>query len=681
MKRGILIIINLTIWMIGLYSQNTSTSPVMDNAFNIKTFAIDWDSWPYFQEAKQHSDGSIYLYSNDNWSIGVVKLDGEGHKLWDRYYEPEWTIGGFFIDNNGNSYTGYFNSFWDDKVYIRRYDSNGNASDIEVPVEGASYVEPLNITGIKSLNRLYIVIYYAKEIYEPEYQYTDGVIIKCYNTITNEVTTVKDYTPATEFFNVDNIWFNEWGILKGSDDGNIYYARHLTVGDITKLKVEKFNSDFSVRTVVGEQEVGWSECMSVERIETSSGVVAVTRTCPDETFIFDTLNNKIIPLTFEPNTEILNTAMDKEGNLYRVEENYNPETGNYIEFITKYSRYDAGIKWRFSEVFDNWFWTHVLMIDDNNRVYTVGELEEPLNNDWFYITRYIQPEEVLPQKNYAITKSTGDEQIVVVSSMTEPMVSLVTISGTTNPANNIAINFTISTYPAGAEGQMLTKSSETTNQQGLADVQLKLGDIPAEYGVTVICPQCVPESSSVTFTCCGRLRTTTYIQGDPQWGNVVLGSHPPDYLIRQTGCALTSVANLINFYAETDTSIVRTNPLILNQLFISSNVYDAADDIQWGRIPSVIGNIRLVGVMNVGAKYSRTDLVNVINEYLFERLPVILYTRRSTGRDHFMLAVGRCGDRYIVVDPSPPAGENAVRRYDPYDNDLLLMGVRLYEHR
>ncbi|MDQ7774357.1 MAG: hypothetical protein RDU13_12660, partial [Elusimicrobiales bacterium] len=59
------------------------------------------------------------------------------------------------------------------------------------------------------------------------------------------------------------------------------------------------------------------------------------------------------------------------------------------------------------------------------------------------------------------------------------------------------LSFSITRYPPGATGQELTKAGERTSADGLADVQLRLGNIPAEYDVRAECASCDPEAGSV----------------------------------------------------------------------------------------------------------------------------------------------------------------------------------------
>jgi hypothetical protein len=507
---------------------------------------------------------------------------------------------------------------------------------------------------------------------------------------------LKDYTPATDFFEVDDIWGNDLGVIKGSEDGNIYYARYMNVGDVTKLKVERFDSEFTNRTLVGEKNVVWSECMRVEEIETSSNIVAVTVICPDETFMFNTLNKEIISIN--SGSDI--SELDKEGDLYILE---------HHEFITKYSRKDGSMKWRFTEGFDNWAFTDVLMIDDNDRIYTIGELENAVNDEWFYITRYIQPQET----NYIITKSTGDEQIVVVSSYTEPLVSLVT-DLSSRPVSGIDIDFVISTYPEGSRGYELTKTRDKTEEGGRASTQLKLGDIPREYGVTAVCNECIP--SSVTFTCCGKLPNDDFKQYDNNWKlehyDNICSTEPPgtgryrpvyscdDPIFKQVeyqnkkypftiwgkGCALTALATLVNYYGKytmepnSPYEFELTNPSKLN-LYLKNNTgysteKDTIGDVIFDRVKDYTGYyLDYIGGMdvcedNINCKKIITidNLIGLINRDLYKGRPIII---KVSG--HFMVIIGKCGSKYIVSDP-----QGKFELYDPLGPKKLI-GIRRFK--
>ena len=264
------------------------------------------------------------------------------------------------------------------------------------------------------------------------------------------------------------------------------------------------------------------------------------------------------------------------------------------------------------------------------------------------------------------------------------MKSLVNIFNTTNPASGIRVDFNISTFPAGAIGQQLVVSSTNTDENGFASTRLTLGNIPAEYGVMATCSDCIPSASTVTFNCCGKLETDEFRQGDEPWANIQLGTNPPHYYIRQTGCALTSVANMINFYSQISTSIAHTNPEMLNQEMIERSGYDNNDDIRWAQVTLFAGmTIRyILNSPDVDYGDSVEDILPLIDDDILNGSPVIVRAERplvdNRRRHHFMLVIGKCETNYIVADPGSATG---MTLYNPYNPELLLQGVRRYEQR
>jgi len=259
-------------------------------------------------------------------------------------------------------------------------------------------------------------------------------------------------------------------------------------------------------------------------------------------------------------------------------------------------------------------------------------------------------------------------------------ISTVTIYGTTRPVQNIAVNFTISTYPVGATGQELTIISTRTNQKGEAITQLRLGNIPAEYGVRAECPSCVLEANSVTFTCCGKLKTDDFKQFDERWAYELYNTTSTTYqkTIGQRGCALTALSNLINYYSQTfpELNIPLTNPKELNDKLKGIKGFDEEHNIYWEKINAYEiskGHILYISIPN---SYSIGELNKLIDEELQKGLPVIVEVYRSwinpqTSKKekwgHFMLVLGKCGDNYIVSDP----GSKKRILFNPNDSIII----------
>jgi hypothetical protein len=295
----------------------------------------------------------------------------------------------------------------------------------------------------------------------------------------------------------------------------------------------------------------------------------------------------------------------------------------------------------------------------------------------------------VPVEKYSLRKYAPPEpHIATVSAWSAPLVSLVNIFGTTNPAREIGMSFSVSAYPAGAEGFSLSKSSEATNTQGLADVLLKLGSIPAEYGVTATCANCEALASSVTFTCCGKIPNEDFKQSSSTWANqhydnicstepANTGNYRPVYTcsatifnnpqyqkykftVRAKGCALSALTTLINHYRDAyNLPISSATPAILNKYLNDNSGYD--NGAVWFESIAPFSNnyVTFLGAKNEGVNgITRPQLIKDIDKDILENKPVII---RVPG--HFLLVTGKCGSKYIVSDPAPISGGNVL--YDP----------------
>ncbi|MCG2726404.1 MAG: fibronectin type III domain-containing protein, partial [Elusimicrobia bacterium] len=281
-----------------------------------------------------------------------------------------------------------------------------------------------------------------------------------------------------------------------------------------------------------------------------------------------------------------------------------------------------------------------------------------------------------PAGKYSITKSDGDNQIVVVNTHSDSLVSLVNIFESTQTAENIAVNFTTSTFPAGATGWELTLLSTNTDENGLASTRLMLGNIPAEYGVTATCPSCVPSASSVTFTCCGKLKNDDFKQFSNIWKNEPYNNQNSSYAktIGSVGCSLTAMATLVNYYADVhpELKISTTNPKDLNSKLKPAG-FDKGHNLSFEAVSfeeiskgNIVYNNEKSSNYNLPLTASSVEKIGQFldNELLIEKRPGMVRIYRSkfvynpkTNKNekkegkHFMLVIGKCGDKYIVSDP------------------------------
>jgi hypothetical protein len=684
-KRAIILLTVLLVLSNNLaFSQNVSTIPIRDLSFGIKSFDLEWES-PWFRDLEYLGGKGIYIYSNDYESNGIVKLSSDGIKLWDRYKKTDWPVNGFFVDRNGNVFTGYMNSLWDDRSYLVKYDSNGISSEIEMKIEKEigdaevdyKYHYPLGIWGAKNLDRVYFGMYYEWLVHYPNeenrYEYIYGVMVNCYNSNTNELIFTKDY-PGNDFFGGDNFW-DTAVMIKGDENGEIYLVK---ITDNTNLTIEKLDSDLNNRNIIFSQTIPYLEWSNIQWLKLGTNRIVIDYVI--ETLVI-TKGGSVLYSVPNINNEPLSISLDGEGNLYRVENAY----------ISKYKSNDGSLIWRYSEDFENHGFTYLTFTDEDKRLYTIGDFYESPPDKWYYyITRYVQPSE--EPKKYSITADTFTPKIAYVNEYTEPLISTVTIYGTTNPVSEIGVNFSISTYPIGAVGQELTIISTRTNPNGEAITQLKLGNIPAEYGVTATCSDCVPEFSSVTFICCGKLPNDHFSQSHvPAWSYNCYANNNcqinPNATIGWRGCALTSLATLINYYANTypELHIPTTNPGSLNDYLRNLPIplgYNARNDVNFSAIERYSnGRVNFIDDESVNiwdAGITRQILIDRTNYEILAGRPVILRIRRlrenGTYGPHFIMAIGRCGSSYVVVDPMG----GVERLYNPTDPNALLQGIRVF---
>ena len=284
---------------------------------------------------------------------------------------------------------------------------------------------------------------------------------------------------------------------------------------------------------------------------------------------------------------------------------------------------------------------------------------------------------------YSIAKSTGDNQIVVVSSYTAPIVGLVK-DASGNNSGNITVNFSISTFPAGATGQELTALSTNTNSNGFAETKLKLGNIPAEYGVTATCASCEVSASSVLFRACGKLQDDGYHQDQAPWDDDILDHHSQGKTIGKRGCALTAMTMLINAYQRRyGLGYAPTDPGALNAYLIDPAHYGFKGDadLDWSEVlfhytQEAISYQSRISVDQDASRYEasvRSALAKV-DASLLRGEPAVLHLQSTTNAGHFVMAVGRCGGNYLVADPN---SATALKVLDPLARKIR--GVRLFK--
>ncbi len=92
---------------------------------------------------------------------------------------------------------------------------------------------------------------------------------------------------------------------------------------------------------------------------------------------------------------------------------------------------------------------------------------------------------VVPDTRYtSLALISGNNQYAVAGSALPTDISVKTIDQYGNAIGNVSVSFLIAAYPAGSQGQALTVSSATTNNSGLLNCGVTLGNKVGTYTVT-----------------------------------------------------------------------------------------------------------------------------------------------------------------------------------------------------
>jgi len=140
-----------------------------------------------------------------------------------------------------------------------------------------------------------------------------------------------------------------------------------------------------------------------------------------------------------------------------------------------------------------------------------------------------------------------------------------------------------------------------------------------------------------------------YSQRDPQWASTVLGTGNNTITIGTSGCYLTAFAMIANYYGH------QINPLQLNQLFITNNLYVEGNELTDKALQSLYANC----IYQQSIDYSTTPAsLSILETYLSDpTMSVILEVNAnpegpsSTLETHFVVAVACDGKNVTIADP------------------------------
>lgn len=254
------------------------------------------------------------------------------------------------------------------------------------------------------------------------------------------------------------------------------------------------------------------------------------------------------------------------------------------------------------------------------------------------------------------------------------------------PQGNVVVNFSISSAPADAVGQQLVSTDLQTNSfTGRAKTGFRVGNIPLEYEIKADCPSCGTTSSSVTFRICGKLPVTLLHQDGETWSGDLLDHHPEGLTIGARGCALSAFTMLLNiFRSRYGLPYPESTPGTLNSFLTGPGVngFDRDANLDFRRATAVRSGstVRLQSRLFVNTAVDRyrtsaTEVLQAIGDNLSIGNPGLIHVGSGSDAGHYLTAIGRCGDSYLVADPYTGFNIHAVRVDDP---DITILGARIF---
>ncbi len=176
--------------------------------------------------------------------------------------------------------------------------------------------------------------------------------------------------------------------------------------------------------------------------------------------------------------------------------------------------------------------------------------------------------------------------------------------------------------------------------------------------------QCIP---SYQIGEVGNGSCTIWRQGDERWGNIHLGSSKTT--MKESGCAVTSVAIAISCSGVKINNVVEFNPGTLVKLMNSTGGFKGAG-MYWGNsaIKALAPSFQYKTYEDLTG--SNQDKMNTVYKYAGSNRSLILHFKNDAHpRGHYVVLKSISNDNFIVYDP----GNGKINTYNVADLDKIVV--------
>ncbi len=284
-----------------------------------------------------------------------------------------------------------------------------------------------------------------------------------------------------------------------------------------------------------------------------------------------------------------------------------------------------------------------------------------------------------------LTSIAGDNQEGFICDTLDDMEVKVE-DGSGSGVDGVEIEWGITELSVDTESATLFEQKTSTKSSGETDNKLTLGNKVGAYVVQADCEDC-DEGTPVYFEANAICRDVSLLkQNDPAWDdepyanickdhdNLTASGKPKSkpctgaegeerWVIGRKGCAMTSIAMVLNYYYGGG-----YNPSTLNSLFNFLEEknrirgYDRNGNVDWYAVDRLTARqVKVEKKKNGLVVYDENWNINVsgskplansmMDDYLKRCIPVIVKIITGKLSTHWVLVTGKVGNNYVIRDP------------------------------
>jgi len=447
--------------------------PVLDAGFGIKSFGFN-------TQLNGDTLGGFELGTDGFYIAGygkLAKLEADGTEFWgiDTAPGPDLTgIEDLFLDAENNSYVAITELVsGGTAVSVVKFSSDSAELNRQaLPIAPAANPYALSLTGSRTDGRIYVLAEYA---YLENSVWKKKAVITCYN---------KELVFVSSTVFIDQNW--SYGAISADEAGYVYYVGSAPE-NIDQLLVKKYTPELAA--------VAWeARPAQYSNIDTvlAAGAAGVAVASENENYILSLsaagAQKWSVPMPYRYAFDE-GLSMDGEGNVYTCSSTGAPD---YYALLAKFKSADGTVVWALPE--QNGWAIDNMLLDGQNRIYTVGSLMFDVGQNSRYLARYLPVGDKLLCEKPGDCDLRGKRGEVLIDTFAVRVIDTITglpVVGATVTYSVIRFTDKNGNTSSNLHGADVVSPKVTkTNDIGYSSATLKLGTWSGTYIVRARCESC-----------------------------------------------------------------------------------------------------------------------------------------------------------------------------------------------